>query len=592
MSTKTISKRVALATVVALGAGVLSLVTVSSASATDNSAAGSASPAAATAVLNIGTTANTTGAADTSGDTAASSVGLVNVSDLAGGKVAGTTQTATLLSTGKLVVYSAATTSHKLGLVVTGGTIASVTNAGGINAGATVAFDNTASTMVASISPSSGSTSMTVALYDKGTTDVTTSNYSSGTLVGQIVVTIASSSVAGTASAAKSGVYFVSTYNANAVTTDDTAAPAATDTATLQFGQVRVRDAFGTPVTLTNKLLQVSATNGALVKFASASKGTVSSDYSVAASDGIDFTVAAPSSAPVSTVVTVTFDGTVIGTKTYTFTGEVAKITLSSAVIGKTSNTTGNTVVYSMFDSAGNALYNTYSNVASTFTPVGNLFATSSTLNSSVTAITNSRPAAIAADGTVTSGKEKFTCSAVAGKATISVTYTNNSGTVVTSNALPVTCSGDAVSYTAALDKSKYVPGDIATLTFTFKDSKGNLANDVTAVSSSSNLIAWTGSQLSTAVTGWTQATTSPYDTLSNGVLQLKFIVGSTSGTYTGIADAPLLDSTVTGQSAVTVSYSVSDGGTSLNDVLKGIVSLIASINKQIAALAKLVTKK
>jgi hypothetical protein len=41
-----------------------------------------------------------------------------------------------------------------------------------------------------------------------------------------------------------------------------------------------------------------------------------------------------------------------------------------------------------------------------------------------------------------------------------------------------------------------------------------------------------------------------------------------------------------------TVTYTIKSGQTSLNDVLKGIVSLIASINKQIAALAKLVTKK
>jgi len=43
---------------------------------------------------------------------------------------------------------------------------------------------------------------------------------------------------------------------------------------------------------------------------------------------------------------------------------------------------------------------------------------------------------------------------------------------------------------------------------------------------------------------------------------------------------------------AQTLSYTIADGSTSLNDVLKGIVSLIASINKQIAALAKLVAKK
>jgi hypothetical protein len=39
----------------------------------------------------------------------------------------------------------------------------------------------------------------------------------------------------------------------------------------------------------------------------------------------------------------------------------------------------------------------------------------------------------------------------------------------------------------------------------------------------------------------------------------------------------------------VTATLTIADGSTSMTDVLKGIVSLIASINKQIAALAKLV---
>ena len=66
MSTKTISKRVALATVVALGAGVLSLVSVSSANAAANVAAGTVQSASATnAVLNIATLPSSTGLSQT-----------------------------------------------------------------------------------------------------------------------------------------------------------------------------------------------------------------------------------------------------------------------------------------------------------------------------------------------------------------------------------------------------------------------------------------------------------------------------------------------------------------------------------------------
>jgi hypothetical protein len=43
---------------------------------------------------------------------------------------------------------------------------------------------------------------------------------------------------------------------------------------------------------------------------------------------------------------------------------------------------------------------------------------------------------------------------------------------------------------------------------------------------------------------------------------------------------------------SATTAYTVTSGGTSLEDVLKAIVSLIASINKQIAALQKALLKK
>ena len=127
----------------------------------------------------------------------------------------------------------------------------------------------------------------------------------------------------------------------------------------------------------------------------------------------------------------------------------------------------------------------------------------------------------------------------------------------------------------------------------TFKDSKGNLAADAAGnIASSTSKPSLSGGNLS-LIGGTDAATGLGTDTTTNGVATYKFVVG-----------APVIDpyggqlvvsfGVVNAGVGVTqnVSYKIASGSTSLNDVLKGIVSLIASINKQIAALAKLVTKK
>ena len=85
-------------------------------------------------------------------------------------------------------------------------------------------------------------------------------------------------------------------------------------------------------------------------------------------------------------------------------------------------------------------------------------------------------------------------------------------------------------------------------------------------------------------------------DITTNGVVKYTYAVGTTTGTFTNTINFPDVNAiaTANGLTAgpVTATLTIADGATSLNDVLKGIVSLIASINKQIAALAKLVTKK
>ena len=84
--------------------------------------------------------------------------------------------------------------------------------------------------------------------------------------------------------------------------------------------------------------------------------------------------------------------------------------------------------------------------------------------------------------------------------------------------------------------------------------------------------------------------------TKANGDMVYTLTVGTTTGmtagTYSGIVDFTSL--TAVAATKQTVTYKLSTGGdtTTNADVLKSIVALIASINKQIQALQKLILKR
>jgi hypothetical protein len=606
MSTKTVTKRVALATVVALGAGVLSLVSVTSANAAPNNLASAntvaaGNPIAANQVMNIATVASTTGAAVVgsvaNGAAALSdgrSLGLLNWGDVTGGVSAGTTQTATILSTGALVLYT--TSTNAASFVVSGGTITA--QAGGqVSSSLTAAACSaTASNgyCAVSVKPNTGVTSFTVSMYNYGTSaNDTAASILAGTdsvtavLNGKVTVAVGSASLSGAVSATNSGVWYTGAINPTGLTNDSATLsnPGVATTGSDLYANIRIRDAYGSALTGAG-LLQASATNGAIINLATTTPGagTQSTAFvsiaSGASADNYVLDVEAPTAAPVSTVVTVTYNGTVIGTKSFSFYGSnVAKISLSGAVNGKTNNSTGNTATISFADAAGNTLYPT----AALFTQDAASYG-----NGVITGVTLSTPPV---SGTI--GKIAFACGASSGTANIDVKYTNTDGSVITSNALPVTCSDKPATYTAAYDKSSYNLGDIATLLVTFKDTKGNLANDVDTLTS---YVAPTVSSAGlTPLSG-----PSAGDKLANGVVKYTYTVGNSimsTGTFTNSISFATPDATAkaaflsTGPATATLTINAT-AGTSLNDVLKGIVSLIASINKQIAALAKLVTKK
>jgi hypothetical protein len=297
-----------------------------------------------------------------------------------------------------------------------------------------------------------------------------------------------------------------------------------------------------------------------------------------------------------------------------TFAGEVASLK-AVAVRAQTTATTniiqeplnalgGGTIRVEAFDASGTKVNPlTAGGGAAAHTQFGVVDAS---LNSIVTGVTfYSDAVATGTASTDASGlwplaftQASHACATQGSNAGLKVTFQNPSGTIITSPAFSARCASAATSYTASWDKASYIQGDIAKLTVQFKDVKGN-----NAPSTGANANAAAGT-----ITGTTATITAPMMTLvgtltnntavdGNGAIVYTYTVGTTGtftdGSYNSIVDFPALSET-TG-SVQTATYKVASSatpGVSNADVLKSIVALIASINKQIQALQKLILKR
>ena len=166
------------------------------------------------------------------------------------------------------------------------------------------------------------------------------------------------------------------------------------------------------------------------------------------------------------------------------------------------------------------------------------------------------------------------------------VSYTNTNGAVATSNTVKVSCAGDPYTYTASYDKASYSPGEVAVLTVSFKDSKGFVANDITSWSSTVPVVTPGGGAVATA------PTTS--DASALGVKTYNVVTIVTEGTYQTIVSVPVVKASNSSQTDQIAGFTLKAQGTTVSnaEVLKSIVALIASINKQIQALQKLILKR
>jgi len=617
MSNKTIFKRIALVAVTALGAGVLS---VAPANAAPNAAVGTATNAASAAgILNLATAPSITGDAVLSG-TVTSGNGNKSLGLLANSTTLDTvslTSTATMRSDGEIVFYWTGTAAKKACTIeVSGGTISDsdisngTTPAKNLNSAKTqlVGINTDAAPIcVFAVTPNAGATSMTVSVYESAAQ--TTGNAteiaaiqagttSRGSLMQRYTVTVATSSVSGVLSAADSFIQGQASGGLAAPTTNVETSSAhlnITNAATaLAYISIDLRDAYN--VSLDGKgALIVSGTNGAGIAYDTGynASTTINNLSDVDTDTSGTITVARPAAFAnknFSTTVTISWNGTVVGTKTVNFLGEVAKLTSTVDYIGRAGTSTPAAIGYVVAtDSAGNTVY-----VSSGILP------TATTLN---TAVTNVVFSDWSDSGTLdTKSDFDATCAGTtatgrnAGSANVTFTYTNPlSGSIITSNAVKISCGGDAATYTASFDKAVYAPGDVATLTITGKDATGNLTNAVTDyVGASATLMTISGGGQLTLVGAAPVAGTAEKFNAGAGTMVKKFTVGSTEGAYNAIVSIPVINAYDLGGKDITVAYQVKSATATVSnaDVLKSIVSLIASINKQIQALQKLILRR
>jgi len=507
--------------------------------------------------------------------------------------------TATIAATGTITFAVAAVNSTAVELRISGGTFTSVTSGATINGDGTVAFQTgtigDTGTAIAGLvaKPTGAGRNMVIKSYksadNKATSALAIADAAASiTPMQSLTVTVVAAGVSGVYSSAKSWFAIVdSASTGSSVTNADTTYANIINAGGTGVISYSLKDGLDIALASTAIVYATIKSGACVIGLATApTAGTMVVGASptqliyVAQADGVN-------TPPATCVVEIQVDGTLAATKTFTFQGPVASITATSlgrGVVGAAS-AAGYIVAA---DAAGNLIGGV--------TITGEVVSSADVAKVSavgVAAVT-ARAASTVGGGTApasTPTTVNWTCGAVGSEGTpIKFKTPNGIGGYIYSPEYKVSCGNTPVTYTAGLDKASYLPGDIATLTITAKDSKGFLTNDNAVVGSGSaaNAINLTGSQLTLVGTIGTT-------TFTNGVKTYKFVVGTTEGSYNLVVDlagiATATNAALYGTAPQTVAYKISAGSTAVTnaDVLKSIVALIASINKQIQALQKLI---
>jgi hypothetical protein len=565
MSTKTLRKRIALVAVATLGTGVLSVAPAN----------------AAVGAVTIAVSAN--------GVASSATQGLVTAAGAAISASSSTTATATMLSNGQLVVTTTNAGDQGHALVVSGGVFSTCTTAATLSTDRTTATNTSSTAIVCIAKPNAVGTNMVIVAKDDDAITGVTGAALTVSVVAASTIGVFSSvysnikvqeaadadgTLAGTANSDDkytSGGFHDADYGAVTTTTRKNGVQG--------FLNFVLEDGNDNALATTNALT-ATATGGCLVGLSTTTQIGTSKSALYNGTGGYVSVGQAVANAPYKCVVTLAVNGSVIATRTFVLQGQVTKLVVSDQVIAHTGVDTTAAFYVDAQDASGNSV------------PDVTIGSVTSTYNASVTGVS------VPAVSEVTAGTPgTVTCDVKGSNTGLKLYAQNASVALVYSDAFSVSCAGSPVNYAASLDKASYTIGEVATLTITAKDSAGNLTWDGAELGDSTS--ATTASTYAVSIAGgpMTQVgTIVSTDSFVSGVKKYKFTVGGiSSGSFQLVVDLPVYNSTTYSQTAAAVAYKVTtgaDGGVQLADVLKAIVSLIASINKQIAALQKALLKK
>jgi trimeric autotransporter adhesin len=436
-----------------------------------------------------------------------------------------------------------------------------------------------------------------------GTIKVAFRSTSTGSAAFAGVITVVASCVNGVVSASKSYSRIVTADNAAGANlagfTTNVDDPDVSVIAEGGDGYIRAQlgDAYGAKLPETG-VVQVTATGDVVIgvnqvnaNFSSITAATATTTNTwIASGSGKDLSiiVTQKSGAPTSSTVTVSYNGTVVATKTLVFLGAPAKVVVSDVTVGerKTAANGKGYFRYTVTDSVGNPLGSKVAVTDSTFNAgaVAVVSALAFGDGGAVTSATTGKTPAITSDNIQGNDVANFTCTAKGGTASLQIKVAVDTAATeyVTSAPFTVACGGAIDTWSISLDKATYAPGEIATLTVAAKDALGFPVHSLESIAG----IAYSFGGM-TAVTAPTNG-----DLFSSaaGAKTYQLSVGTTEGAFVGTFKI----TGATDTAAKTVQYKVAatSAGVSNADVLKAIVSLIASINKQIAALQKALLRR
>jgi len=563
MSKKTIKQRIAAVAVTALTAGLFSVVSAPVANAT-TFAAGEVSFVATGGVNNLGAciidnTTSSTDATFRNGSVVVLEADTVTANDDIAYSISGP---------GVIQSY----TSQPTPVTIAGTTAATVSS---ISSTTVVDADAVVGDRLA------------ILLTGVGTVTVSISATAAGAVLDTIVIT----SVAACANSAWSATY--SDVSVTSSSTDNSWTANVDEQTSVDAGgalYIRVDGDNAYDQNITTGTWAASVTNGALVNYgdtigtAVAVAGSTSFQSSTDGDGSFVFRVdPASQAAGGTTVVTVTLGGTTVATKSLTFFGEAKSIKVGTVRTGITSGTVASETTTGYFtfeflDAAGTAVPGSgIAFVAATATTNVTTGATVKAPSSSAASITDAGTGLVDAIetsiGSTRAGVAAFSCGSSGGTSTTTWAHANAiTGDTITVN-VALSCAGGLATYTVSTDKASYNVGEIATITIDAKDSAGRPVAD--SVAMEANSVSVGGGAPVRAVA------TTDYFTGGKRTVQAQM---TTAGSFNTVVS---LTGSVT--SSATAAYKVADGAVSNAEVLKSIVSLIASINKQIAALQKLI---